>query len=252
MVILSKIPLKLAHSGNYNANKRSLNSVKFIVLHYTSNIGDTAKNNVDYFSEAFIQSSAHYFISDNDIWQSVPLDHAAYAVGLGKMKAPYQGTNPAYYKICTNSNSVSIEMCGSSTSREASYKTKQKACELAVALLKYFSLEPSAVIRHYDVTGKNCPAWAVENINKWNELKAEIINLYHGGDDEMTDTPENYAVFKKFMDKYTAEKGAENPDWAEPAMRWAAERGLIRDGRPSAPVTRAELATVLRRLESSK
>lgn len=36
--------------------------------------------------------------------------------------------------------------------------------------------------------------------------------------------------------------------WYADDMRWAAEHGLIRDGRPNDPVTRAELARVLRRL----
>lgn len=253
MVDLNSIPLKLAHSGNYNQSRRSLNQVKFIVIHYTSNIGDTAKNNVDYFSEAFTQSSAHYFVSDSDIWQSVPLYNAAYAVGLGKMKGPYTGTNPSHYKICTNLNSVSIELCGSKTSREASAKTKQTASNLAVTLLKYFNLKPSSVIRHHDVTGKNCPAWAVEDPAKWLEIQMEINNLYYGKEeDEMTDTPENYEMFKKFMNKYQEEKAAEDPAWCRYAMEWASKCGLIRDGKPSCNVTRAELATVLQRLESIK
>ena len=36
--------------------------------------------------------------------------------------------------------------------------------------------------------------------------------------------------------------------WYAEAMEWAAEAGLIRDGRPDDPVTRAELATVLYRI----
>jgi hypothetical protein len=36
--------------------------------------------------------------------------------------------------------------------------------------------------------------------------------------------------------------------WYDEAMGWAKAQGLIRDGRPNDPVTRAELATVLYRL----
>jgi hypothetical protein len=35
--------------------------------------------------------------------------------------------------------------------------------------------------------------------------------------------------------------------WYDSAMEWAEEKGLIMDGRPNDPVTRAELATVLKR-----
>ena len=40
--------------------------------------------------------------------------------------------------------------------------------------------------------------------------------------------------------------------WYADAMAWASERGLIRDGRPNDPVTRAELALVLQRLCEGK
>ena len=36
--------------------------------------------------------------------------------------------------------------------------------------------------------------------------------------------------------------------WYADAMQWADQAGLIRDGRPNDPVTRAELATVLYRI----
>ena len=38
------------------------------------------------------------------------------------------------------------------------------------------------------------------------------------------------------------------PMWYDEAMAWAEDSGLIRDGRPNDPVTRAELATVLYRI----
>ena len=250
MVDLTTIPLTLANAANFNQSVRPVTSVKYIVMHYTSNINDTAVNNVRYFNSTVTKSSAHYFVRDSDIQQSVPLIHAAYSVGLGSMNGPYSGTNPEYYGMCTNNNSVSIEMCGSKTSREATAKTKQTACELAVALLNYFKLTPSAVIRHHDVTGKNCPAWAVEDPLKWFEILKEINTLYYNKEDneEMTDTAENYAVFKKFMDRYTAEKAAENPAWSAPYMSWAEKQKLINDGKAAVNVTRGELATVLYRL----
>lgn len=249
MIDLSSIPLYEANPANYNPSLRKKSSIKYVVMHYTSNIGDTAKNNVVYFHNTVTKSSAHYFVSDGDIQQSVPLLHAAYAVGLGTMKGPYTGTNPEYYKVCTNSNSVSIELCGSKQSREASAKTKQTACELAVTLLHELNLTPSAVIRHYDVTGKNCPAWAVEDPLKWLEIQTEINHLfYHTEEDEMKNNDENYAVFKAFMDRYLSEKAAESPAWAEQYMQWAKQLELMNDGKPQLPITRAEAVTVLYRM----
>lgn len=39
------------------------------------------------------------------------------------------------------------------------------------------------------------------------------------------------------------------PAWYDPSMAWAEKFGLIKDGRPNDPVTRAELATVLMRYD---
>ena len=246
---LAHIQMLKAKQGNYNGTNRSLKSIKYIVMHYTGNVGDTAYNNVAYFHNTLTKSSAHFFVSDNDIWQSVEVTNAAYAVGLGAMTGPYKGTNPTHYGICTNTNSVSIEMCGSATSREASSKTKQTACELAVTLLKELNLTPSCVIRHYDVTGKSCPAWAVEDPAKWLEIQTEINKLYYGDDDEMKDTQENYEVFKKFQERYETEKSKQEQAWSAAAMAWAKSIGLIDDGRPASSLTRGEMATILQRFE---
>ena len=39
------------------------------------------------------------------------------------------------------------------------------------------------------------------------------------------------------------------PHWYDDAMAWAAEQGLIKDGRPADPLTRAEAAVLLQRLD---
>lgn len=44
--------------------------------------------------------------------------------------------------------------------------------------------------------------------------------------------------------------GATGPAWYDVYMDWAEKFGLIKDGRPNDPVTRAELATVLKRYDS--
>ena len=43
------MPTVVRMISKYNYSSRNGNSVKYIVLHYTANKGDTAKNNVDYF-----------------------------------------------------------------------------------------------------------------------------------------------------------------------------------------------------------
>ena len=84
----------------YNYGSRGGNSIKYIVLHYTGNKGDTAKNNGTYFCGGDRNASAHYFVDDDEIVQVVEEYNSAWAVGDGK----------GAYGI-TNQNSISIEMC---------------------------------------------------------------------------------------------------------------------------------------------
>lgn len=246
--MLESVELIKSKPENYNPNVRSLSSIKYIVIHYTGNVGDTAKNNVDYFASATPKISAHYFVSDTSVYQSVPDDHAAYAVGLGSRKEPYFRWPIMWQKIY-NSNSISIELCGSKTSLEATDTTKMTAAKLTAELLKKYGLTPSCVYRHYDVTGKSCPAWAVTDDMKWLEFQMVVAKLFYGGDDEMSNSEENYKIFKEFMARYTKELSAESATWETAAMSKAQQMGLMDGTRPKSHVTRGELAQVLVNLE---
>lgn len=244
LINLKSIPLIIAHAQNFSHAERRSKQIYYIVMHYTGNIGDTAENNVRYFAKTITKSSAHYFVSGSTIMQSVPCNYPAYSVGLGNMKKPYT-PNPSHYRICNNANSISIEMCGSAYTREATTLTKETACELAATLMVAYNIPLENVIRHYDVTGKLCPAWAV-NSDKWIELTNRINELYKlmlKGEEEMT-----YEDFKLYFDQYMNEKGAQAPTWEQKTMDWAKDNGLIKDGKPKALLTRGEMATILRRV----
>ena len=53
------IPFLQADSSNFYSG-RGGNSIKYIVMHYTANNGDTAMNNAQYFHNNSVQASAHY------------------------------------------------------------------------------------------------------------------------------------------------------------------------------------------------
>lgn len=68
---MTNIAFKQAHSGNYRRAARGKEDIRYLVIHFTANDGDTAKNNADYFARAEISTSAHYFVDENEVWQSV-------------------------------------------------------------------------------------------------------------------------------------------------------------------------------------
>lgn len=46
--------------------------------------------------------------------------------------------------------------------------------KLTAFLCAKYELNADAVIRHYDVTGKNCPKYFVENEDAWALFKADV------------------------------------------------------------------------------
>lgn len=148
--------------SSYNYSSRNGNSIKYIVLHYTGNKGDTAKNNVDYFYGGDRNASAHYFVDDNSIWQSVEESNSAWSVGDGK----------GQYGI-TNQNSISIEMCCNS-SGIISEKTETNALELVKYLMSKYNISISNIVRHYDASRKICPNWSADNWNRWTTFKNKL------------------------------------------------------------------------------
>ena len=165
-----------ANAGNYGP-ARNAQAIRYIVIHYTGNDGDTAMNNAKYYASTVVKSSAHYFVDDKEIVQSVPDLHTAWAVGGGKYPSCPQTGGGTLYNICRNTNSISIELCD--TERNGVYapapETVKAALALTRSLMQKYNIPQKNVIRHFDVTGKLCPAyWAGrENAAKW---KAEFWN----------------------------------------------------------------------------
>lgn len=159
---------KQCNSTNYKAGRTS--DIKYIVIHYTANDGDTAKNNADYFSRADVKASANYFVDEIETWQSVKDTDTAYHCGTtGAYKHPY----------CRNANSIGIELCSRKDSKGNYYfkdATVENAVKLTKALMAKYNIPATNVIRHYDVTGKVCPAPMVNDVSLWVKFK-EMISV---------------------------------------------------------------------------
>jgi len=165
---------KPANSKNYE--KLNSRDISYIVMHYTGNSKDLAVNNAKYFQTAGRQASAHFFVDDSTIYQSVELHN----------KAWHCGTSGTYYhNSCRNANSIGIEMCCTAGNYKISAKTKENAAALCAALCKKLGITAAGVdkyvVRHYDVTHKQCPAeMAGANNAEWAAFLAKV-KAYLGG-----------------------------------------------------------------------
>lgn len=172
-----KIRQHLANAGNIGGS-RSASAIRYIVIHYTGNDGDTADNNAKYYAGSIVKTSAHYFVDAKEIVQSVPDLRVAWAVGGSKYASCKQTGGGKLYGKCTNTNSISIEICDAT--RDGVYKpapeTVTAVLDLTRELMKKYNVPAANVIRHFDVTGKLCPAYwtsdAVWRSEFWDKLNA--------------------------------------------------------------------------------
>lgn len=169
---------KLAHKTNYGTQRLTSN-IKYIVIHYTANDGDRAWNNANYFqSPVNPKASAHYFVDENYIYQSVPDNYIAYSVGGGRQSS--QGGT--FYGKCTNSNSISIELCDviKNNKYDVTQKTIDNAIDLTKSLMSKYGISASNVIRHFDVNGKYCPKYWVDNAKWESEFHSKLTDTSYG------------------------------------------------------------------------
>ena len=105
-----KMYKRMAKSISYSPTKRNRKDVKYIVIHYTGNSNDTAKNNADYYATGNTRlAGAHFFVDKlGNTARSIPMNRTAWAVGGGKYNDCKTTGGGGYYGKCTNFNSVSI------------------------------------------------------------------------------------------------------------------------------------------------
>lgn len=157
-----------------------LEDVKAIIVHYTACPHATAKNIRDYFDNLKKQNSndniedrsasAHYAVDDNCIIEIIPPDEVAYHVGAKK----YTEIGKSFGKRSPNNYTIGIEMCHDDESGKFNSNTIKNAIELINFLLNKFELKKENIFRHFDITGKNCPKWFVENEKDWLFFKNTI------------------------------------------------------------------------------
>ena len=140
-----------------------LEEINGVVIHYVGNPGTTAHANRNYFQSLSsgkegTYASSHFVVGlEGEVIQCIPLTEIAYASN-GR-----------------NGDTVSIEVCHPDETGEFSPVTYDRTVELTAWLCVQFKLDPETdVIRHYDVTGKECPRYYVEHPEAWDAFRADV------------------------------------------------------------------------------
>ena len=149
-------------TNEYSRPGTPLEEISGVVVHYVGNPGTTAAANRSFFANLALThetyASAHFLVGlDGEILQCVPL------------------TEIAYCSNTANDYTVSIEVCHPDETGKFDDATMESLEQLVAWLCETFSLDPAEdVIRHYDVTGKICPKYYVENEDAWLAFRQDV------------------------------------------------------------------------------
>ena len=193
------------NTDNYRAGRTQ--PVRYIVMHYTANNGDTARNNCDYYHRVGgLQASAHYFVDEHGAMQSVREGDTAW----------HCGARAYWHPECRNGNSIGIEMCSRKRADGSYYikpETVANAAALAKDIMQRYGIDSDHVLRHYDVTGKRCPMPWVDDQAQWVAFK-DMLTLERTNEEEEED-----------MTRYS--KIEDVPDWAQDTVRALMDAGAL-------------------------
>ena len=155
------IDVELLTVNPYSRPGTETKKITGVVVHYTANPGATAMDNRNYFEN--LKDSHETKVSSN------------FVVGLeGEIVQCVPTWEEAYASNSRNIDTVSIECCHPDETGKFNDKTYQSMVELCAWLCLKFDLDGNDVIRHYDVTGKDCPKYFVENEKAWEQFRKDV------------------------------------------------------------------------------
>jgi N-acetyl-anhydromuramyl-L-alanine amidase AmpD len=162
VVPMPDIDEQLLTINDYSRPGEAVDAVEKVVIHYLANPKTTAQQNHDYFESLKdlqdVSMSANFVIGiEGEIIECVPPGEIAYASNS------------------MNHLSVSIENCHLDETGIFTEETYNSCVQLTAYLVDQYGLERDDIIRHYDVTGKECPLYYVQNEDKWEKFKDDVM-----------------------------------------------------------------------------
>lgn len=154
----------------YSRSGEKQGPIQKIVVHWVGNAGSSALGNRNYFENLktshATSASSHYIIGlEGEIIRCIPEDEVAFHSGSYSM----------------NRKSIGIEDCHPDWDGQFNEKTYNSLVELCADICVRYGLSVNDVIRHYDVTGKECPRYYVRNESAWLQFKQDVQNKINGG-----------------------------------------------------------------------
>ncbi|MBC5668236.1 MULTISPECIES: N-acetylmuramoyl-L-alanine amidase family protein [Eubacterium] len=138
-------------------NGYKLKGIKDIVVHYVGNPGTTAQQNHDFYAGDQSNVSSHFVVGlDGEIIQCIPINEWSAASNW------------------RNNDTISIEVCHPDETGKFKKKTYSSLVKLVAWLENVCDIDESHVIRHYDITKKECPRYFVQHEDKWKTFKKNV------------------------------------------------------------------------------
>lgn len=155
--------------NDYSRPGIKLENINGIVIHNIGNPNTTAMQNRNYFANLAITQETHassnfIICMDGAVLQCVPVDEIAYASNA------------------RNADTLSIELCHPDDTGQFTEDTYTAAVRLTAWLCSMFDLKKDDIIRHFDVQGKECPRFFVDNEDAWEAFKDDVHRLLIAGD----------------------------------------------------------------------
>lgn len=158
---LTKLPawvdVRVIEVDGVSRRGEKLEDIRNIVIHYVGNPGTTARQNRDWYCNPESSVSSHFLVGlEGEIIQCIPLDEVSSASNH------------------RNKDTISIEICHPDESGKFTDESYDSLVTLTAWLLEVSGMEPDSVIRHYDITGKECPRYFVRNEDSWQQFLEDV------------------------------------------------------------------------------
>lgn len=155
---------------------RGKRHIEYIVVHNTGNNGDTDTGNANFFKVVHPAhpASAHDFIDEDSVTHIISYDDTAWHCGDKHLTVPKGGAK--WKGKVFNQNSIGVELCSDIINGELSINaaTLANGAEWVNHLMHAFKIDINHVVRHFDVTGKDCPHMFVKHPETWEAFKLDV------------------------------------------------------------------------------